>query len=246
MRETILKAEHLTKRFRHITALDDASVTVKEGTITAIVGDNGSGKSTLIKIIAGSLKPDAGTITVGGETYPYLTPRRSLELGIRTVFQDLSLDNCKNSIENIFLGSELMKGPFLDRKVMAERARDVLDRLNVVIPDIREPVSNLSGGQRQGVAIARAYLDPGRLLLLDEPTAAMGISESHRTLELFKRFRDEGMTQLLVSHNLQQVYDLADEIYVFRSGSCLMKTATGDVPLKDLQDLLISREEDLL
>lgn len=242
----VLKAENMIKHFRYVTALDGVTVCAQEGKITAIVGDNGSGKTTLIKIIAGLVRPDSGMISFGGQELPYLTPARALQMGIRTVYQDLALDDCKNSFENIFLGNELMKGPFLDRKKMEEKAAEVLGRLKVQIADLYEPVRNLSGGQRQGIAIARAVLTPGKLLLLDEPTAAMGIGESYRTMELFKRFRDEGMTQLIVSHNLQQVYDLADYIYVFRSGRCMLETETGDVPLKELEDLLMRREEELI
>lgn len=246
MTKTVLTTSNLVKRFRHVVALNGVSLSVQQGSITAVVGDNGSGKSTFIKMIAGSLKPDSGSITIGDDTVASLTERRAIQLGVRTVYQDLALDNCKNSIENIFLGAEIMKGPFLDRRAMEERAAILLRRLHVEIPDLYEPVRNLSGGQRQGVSIARAMLHPGKLLLLDEPTAAMGIEESHRTLNLLRRFRDEGMTQLLVSHNLHQVYSLADAIYVFRAGRCIAQTRTADMPFETLQALLLRREEGAL
>lgn len=246
MLSAVLKTECITKSYGHVVALRGVSLAVQRGSITAVVGDNGSGKSTLIKIVSGMLRPDSGSITVDGTTVPSLTARRAIQLGIRTVYQDLALDDCKNSIENIFLGAEVMKGPFLNRHAMTEQTAVLLQRLHVEIPDLYEPVRNLSGGQRQGIAIARALLHPGKLLLLDEPTAAMGIEESHRALKLFRKFRDEGMTQLLISHNLHQVYSLADYIYVFRAGRCIAQTRTADMPLDELQSLLLKREEGAL
>ena len=195
MSDIILSVKDITKHFRHIRALDGVSAEVREGSITAIVGDNGSGKSTLIKILSGTLRPDGGSMTVCGAEHPFLTVQRAMELGIRTVYQDLSLDNCKNSVENIFLGDELMHGPFLDRRAMRLEAERLLNDIRVNVPDLSEPVRNLSGGQRQGVAIARALRRPGRLLLLDEPTAAMGIHESHRTMGLLKELRDPAYNQ---------------------------------------------------
>ncbi len=243
MHPAVLKTECITKSFGHVAALRGVSLSVRRGGITAVVGDNGSGKSTFIKIISGMLAPDGGSIAIDGTKVSSLTAREAIRLGVRTVYQDLALDNCKNSIENIFLGAEIMKGPFLNRRAMAEQAAALLNRLHVEIPDLNEPVCNLSGGQRQGLAIARALLNPGRVLLLDEPTAAMGIEESHRALDLFRKFRDEGMTQLLISHNLHQVYSLADDIYVFRAGRCVAETRTADMPLEALQSLLLRREE---
>ena len=246
MHSAVLKTQSITKSFGHIVALRGISLAVQRGSITAVVGDNGSGKSTLIKIISGMLVPDSGSIVIGGRTVSSLTAHKAIQLGVRTVYQDLALDNCKNSIENIFLGAEILKGPFLYRRAMEKQSALLLERLHVDIPDLNEPVSNLSGGQRQGVAIARALLNPGKLLLLDEPTAAMGIEESHRALNLFRKFRDEGMTQLLISHNLHQVYSLADYIYVFRAGRCIAQTQTADMPLEAIQSLLLKREEGVL
>ena len=208
MSDIILSVKDITKHFRHIRALDGVSAEVREGSITAIVGDNGSGKSTLIKILSGTLRPDGGSMTVCGAEHPFLTVQRAMELGIRTVYQDLSLDNCKNSVENIFLGDELMHGPFLDRRAMR--------------------------------------LEAERLLLLDEPTAAMGIHESHRTMGLLKELRDRGMTQLIISHNLHQVFDLADYIYVMRSGRIMAGAATQSTSPDELRSFILHREEEAL
>ena len=244
MSEPILTAAGISKAFGHVQALRAASLTVEQGTITAIVGDNGSGKSTFIKILSGNLRPDSGQIRIGGRSLPGLNIRQAMELGIRTVYQDLALDNCKNSVENIFLGSERTRGPFLDRRAMEEEAGQLLADIHVHIPDLAEPVSSLSGGQRQGVAIARALRRPGRLLLLDEPTAAMGIQESHSTLRLLSRLRERGMTLLIVIHNLHQVFALADYVYVMRAGQVMMGTRTRDTTLDALQERILRQEQE--
>lgn len=244
MGETILSVKGIAKRFGHIQALRDATLEVARGSITALVGDNGSGKSTLIQILSGNLLPDRGEIQVGESCCHGLTIRRAMALGIRTVYQDLALDDCKTSVENIFLGSELTRGPFLDRRAMAREARRLLEEIHVEIPDLTEPVGRLSGGQRQGLAIARALRRPGELLLLDEPTAAMGIQESHSTLRLLAGLRDRGMTLLIISHNLHQVFALADYIYVLRAGRVLTGTATGDTTVDALQEQILRRERE--
>lgn len=242
MQDIILSVTDIQKNYRHIRALQGVSLSIPRGSITAVVGDNGSGKSTLIKILSGNIKPDGGSIQVNGENYNSLSIKGAMALGIRTVYQDLSLDNHKSSVENIFLGAELLKGPFLDRKAMREEAAAILSSIKVAVPDLDEPVRNLSGGQRQGVAIARALRTPGELLLLDEPTAAMGIQESHSALNILRDLRDKGMTQLIISHNLHQVFDVADYIYVMRSGRCIAGVDTKETTPQQLQELILSRE----
>lgn len=244
MSEALLQLHHIEKRFGAVFALSDLSLSVPKGLITAIVGDNGSGKSTLIKILSGDLMPDSGTVETGGVVTGGLTVRRSLALGIRTVYQDLSLDDQKNSFENVFLGCEPMRGPFLDRRRMERETQSLLDRLEIKIPDLRVPVRHLSGGQRQGLAIARALRSPGRLLLLDEPTAAMGVRESVNTLELLRRLREGGMTQMLVSHNLYQVFDVADRIVVIRAGQCIADVMTRDSSPDAIHQLILERERE--
>ncbi len=235
----VLCTKDITKSFRHVKALQGVSIQVETGKITALVGDNGSGKSTLIKILSGNYRPDGGTIYIDGKPYPGLSVSQSMTLGIRTVYQDLSLDDCKNSFENIFLGGERMKGFFLDRKRMREEAAKLLDEIHVKIPDLTEPVRNLSGGQRQGVAIARALRSTCRILLLDEPTAAMGIQESHSALNILRALRERGLTQLIVSHNLGQVFDLADHIYVMRAGEVLASVAAEDITEAELRRMIL-------
>lgn len=244
MASVLLKFSDIAKNFGAVRALDSVSLELQEGLITAIVGDNGSGKSTLIKILAGNLSPDRGTIQVEDQTYHALTVHQSIELGIRTVYQDLSLDNYKNSWENVFLGCESMKhGLFLDRNCMKEETRALLEHLEINIPDLDIPVRHLSGGQRQGLAIARALRKPGKILLLDEPTSAMGIRESHNTIALLRRLQAEGLTQLLVSHNLYQVFDVADRVVIMRAGHCVADVMTAQSSVEDLHAMILTQEQ---
>lgn len=239
----IISVNGISKSFGPISALCDVSLSVQQGLVTAIVGDNGSGKSTLIKLLSGNLAPDAGTITVEGGEHTHLTIAQALQMGIRTVYQDLSLDDWKNSYENIFLGHERMHGPFLDRCRMEREAAELLKRLEITIPDLTQPVRVLSGGQRQGIAIARAMLQPGRLLLLDEPTAAMGIRESHQTMQLLRRLRQEDHTLLIVSHDIYQVFDVADRIFVMRAGRCIADIMAKNSSPEELHHLILEREQ---
>ena len=239
----IISVNGISKSFGPISALCDVSLSVQQGLVTAIVGDNGSGKSTLIKLLSGNLAPDAGTITVEGREHTHLTIAQALQMGIRTVYQDLSLDDWKNSYENIFLGHERMHGPFLDRCRMEREAAELLKRLEITISDLTQPVRVLSGGQRQGIAIARAMLQPGRLLLLDEPTATMGIQEAHQTMQLLRRLRQEDHTLLIVSHDIYQVCDVADRIFVMRAGRCIADIMAKNSSPEELHHLILEREQ---
>jgi len=222
----MIEIKNISKKFNHIVALNQVSMQIVRGEVAAIVGDNGSGKSTLIKMLTGDLFPDTGEMVVENKSYRHLTPRKAMELGIRVVYQDLSLDNYKNSAENIFLGEELTQGPFLAKKRMLAEARQLLNHLQIQIPDLSEAAGNLSGGQRQGVAIARALRKDARLLILDEPTAAMGMNETERIFRMLQQVKQEKKTMLIVSHNLLQVFDIADRIFVMKAGRCIADVLT--------------------
>lgn len=245
MPKTLLKLDAISKKFGAVCALDGMALELQEGLITAIVGDNGSGKSTMIKILSGNIAPDSGTIQVGDQTFRELNPRQSIDLGIRTVYQDLSLDDHKNSWENVFLGCEkTVLKTFLCKRKMEQETRILLDRLNISIPDLSVPARYLSGGQRQGLSIARALRMPGKILLLDEPTSAMGIREAHNTLELLRRLQKDGLTQLLVSHNLYQVFDVADRIFVMRSGKCVADVMTAQSSVDEIHAMILEQEQE--
>ena len=219
MSDIILSVKDITKHFRHIRALDGVSAEVREGSITAIVGDNGSGKSTLIKILSGTLRPDGGSMTVCGAEHPFLTVQRAMELGIRTVYQDLSLDNCKNSVENIFLGDELMHGPFLDRRAMRLEAERLLNDIRVNVPDLSEPVRNLSGGQRQRILIARALLGDNDLIVLDEPSTGLDRAGRDEIYDLLTHLNHKhGTTIIAVEHNLEAVYKCSSGVLEIENG----------------------------
>jgi len=242
MKENTILLKDIHKKFGSVYALRGVTMEISPGSVTAVVGDNGSGKSTMVKLLSGNLRPDSGSITVKGVSYPFLTVKQSLDLGISTVYQDLSLDNYKNSAENIFLGSELTKGPFLDKKAMHKYCRELLERLRINIDDLSVPAGMLSGGQRQGLAIARALRTKSDLLILDEPTAAMGIQESRSTLNILRQLKEQGITELIISHNLFQVFDIADRVFVMRAGKCIADIYTKNTSAADIQELILDRE----
>lgn len=243
----LLEAHNIYKSFHHIQALSDACFTAPEGMVTAIVGDNGSGKSTLAKIISGCLKPDTGEIIIDGKCYSSLTCHQAIyEAGIATVYQDLALDNLKSAYENVFLGREDLRFSFfLNKKRMKEKAAALFDSLSINIPDMELPVGNMSGGQRQAIAIARAVDMNCRILIFDEPTSAMGMKETNHAMSLFRRLKQEGRTILLISHNLFQVFDIADRIAVLDKGHFVDTFATEESTPQKLHDRIVKKEMEL-
>lgn len=215
----LLELKNIHKSYGHIKALQGVDLSILPGQVLALVGDNGSGKTTMVKIISGVIAPDEGEIIIDSKKYRKLTPALAIKQGISTVYQDLSLVDCRDVAENIFLGREIMKYKvFVNKKKMMAESALLLKDLKINIPWLRTPVGLLSGGQRQGVAVARAVQQGGRLLIFDEPTAAMGVQESAKTLKLIKHLGDEGYAVMVISHNLQHVFTIADRICVLSKG----------------------------
>jgi D-xylose transport system ATP-binding protein len=231
----ILALEGITKRFGPVLALEDVDFSVRLGEVVALVGDNGAGKSTLIKVVAGINSPDSGRILFDGRPVTIAKPNDAVELGIATVYQDLALCDNLDVVENLFLGrEEVSRGAgevtrALDEADMEHRSHELLGNLAVTITDVRTEVGTLSGGQRQQVAIARSLLGDPRVVILDEPTAALGVRQTALVLALVRRLRDQGHAVVMVSHNLANVFAVADRIFVLRLGRKAGDFAAADV-----------------
>jgi len=216
-RQPVLRLSGISKNFGAVSALTDIDLEVYPGEVVALVGDNGAGKSTLIKTLAGVHQPTSGTIEFNGEKVVLSSPGVALDLGIATVFQDLALCENLDVVANIFLGREM--SPYrLDEVSMEIKAWKLLNELSARIPSVREPVASLSGGQRQTVAISRSLLLDPKLIMLDEPTAALGVAQTAEVLDLIERVRDRGLGVLMISHNMEDVRAVADRIVVLRLG----------------------------
>ena len=234
----LLEARKIEKRFGHVVALRDGNFSLAPNEVHAIVGDNGAGKSTLIKVISGVLHADAGELLLKGEPVQIANPREARALGIETVYQDLALAEHLDAAANLFLGRELYLPPplswfgFLDRKTMRERAREEMRRLKIGIQSVEQPVVELSGGQRQAIAVARAIAWGRRIVIMDEPTAALGVRESSMVLELIKEVKSHGLAVLMISHNLPEVFAVADRITVMRLGRTITTLTTKETSLE--------------
>ncbi|CCV12519.1 ATP-binding cassette domain-containing protein [Mesorhizobium sp. STM 4661] len=224
--EPILTARGLVKRYGRVTALDNADFDLYPGEILAVIGDNGAGKSSLIKAISGAAVPDEGEIRLEGKPVAFKSPMEAREAGIETVYQNLALSPALSIADNMFLGREIRKPGFLgewlrmlDRPAMEKRARDKLTELGLMtIQNISQAVETLSGGQRQGVAVARAAAFGSKMVIMDEPTAALGVKESRRVLELILDVKKRGLPIVLISHNMPHVFEVADRIHIHRLG----------------------------
>jgi fructose transport system ATP-binding protein len=221
----VLQAQGLVKRFGQVVALDGADFELYPGEITAIIGDNGAGKSTLIKVLSGAFHPDDGEILLDGEHVRFRSPLDARRVGIETVYQDLAVAPALDIAANIFLGRELRRGGpagrllrALDKRTMRREAARHFSELKIGIPSIGQAVENLSGGQRQGVAVARAAAWGRRLVIMDEPTAALGVKETRQVLDLILRVRERGLPVILISHDMPHVFELADRIQIMRLG----------------------------
>jgi ABC-type sugar transport system ATPase subunit len=220
----LLEVRGISKTYGHVQALSDVSMHVDAGEIVALVGDNGAGKSTLVKVIAGAQRPDQGVILVSGEAVEFRAPLEARERGIETVYQDLALAPDLSVWANLFLGREqYVRGPgravgWMNKRVMRQRAQAELMRLQISIPDVDLAVEDLSGGQRQAVAVARSIAWGRRLVVMDEPTASLGVEEQEKVAGLVRRLAEQRIAVLLISHNLAQVFELAQRVVVLRRG----------------------------
>jgi ABC-type sugar transport system ATPase subunit len=244
-----LVARGLVKRYGTITAVDDVDIEIGVGQVVAVVGDNGAGKSTLIKMLSGAVVPDSGELVVGGEPVRLTTPNDARAVGIETIYQDLALLPNLDVTTNLYLGrEETLAGPLgslgiLARRRMRDEAKKHLSDLRISLPRTwGTPVAALSGGQRQSVAIARAMVWASRLVIMDEPTAALGVAQSQAVLDLVRRVRERGTSVVIISHILPHVLELADRIVVMRHGSKVADMASGGVSQDDLIELIVGFE----
>jgi simple sugar transport system ATP-binding protein len=239
-RKPLLAARGVGKRFGHVEALRDVSLEVAAGEITALVGDNGAGKSTLVKILAGALRPDAGALFLDGGRLDLHNPLDAQRAGIETVYQDLALAFDLDAAANLHLGRELLRaGPLgrlgvLDKRLMRERAVTAFKTLHITLPDVAVPVRSLSGGQRQCVAVARAAAWASKIILLDEPTAALGVVQRNQVLDVLRNVRDQGVGVILISHNMPEVLAVADRVEVLRLGRRVAGFAAAQTSVEEL------------
>ena len=241
----ILSARGLRKRYGNVTAMDGADFEFYNGEILAVIGDNGAGKSSMIKALSGATIPDSGTISLDGEEVHFKSPLEARRAGIETVYQDLAVAPALDIATNLFLGREKRRaGPLgsifrmVDHKGQKEEAERQMKNLQIGIRSMTQAVETLSGGQRQGVAVARAAAWARRLVIMDEPTAALGVRESGQVLELIKRVRDNGLPVILISHNMPHVFEIADRIHVHRLGKRVAVVDPKETSMHDVVGIM--------
>ena len=241
----ILSAKGIHKRYGQVTAIDGADFELYPGEILAVIGDNGAGKSSLIKVLSGAVIPDSGTVSLDGEEVHFKSPIEARKAGIETVYQDLAVAPALDIATNLFLGREKRRaGPLgsvlrmIDHKGMREEADKQMKSLQIGIRSMSQAVETLSGGQRQGVAVARAAAWARKLVIMDEPTAALGVKESGQVLELIKRVRDNGLPVILISHNMPHVFEIADRIHIHRLGKRVAVVDPKDHSMHDVVGIM--------
>lgn len=245
--ETVIGARHVSKRFGHVQALRDASVTVPAGKVVALVGDNGAGKSTLVKTLLGINKPDSGEVIIGGEVVQLAGVRDAQARGVDAVHQDLALAPELSVVDNMFLGHEDVIGPgFLRRRRMTERADVAVRELGIRLPSLTVPIRELSGGQRQAVAVAKAVMWSRTAVLMDEPTAALGARQSEIIADLMRTVAAKGLGVLVISHDLPRILKAADTITVLWRGETVLEAPAADLTVPDLVATMVGyrAEED--
>jgi simple sugar transport system ATP-binding protein len=242
--QPILQTVELEKRFGGLVAVNKVSMEIYLGEVVGLVGDNGAGKSTLIKMISGVYRPDGGQLLLDGKEISFSTPLEARQRGIETIYQDLALCENLDAPVNIFLGREPLRrtlGLFnvVDRAQMAEESSKVLDQLDIHIPNLNRPIREMSGGQRQAVAIARAVYWNARLMIMDEPTAALGVPEQRKVYELVRTLRERGVPVIIISHNLQDVFAVADRIVVMRRGRKVGERITTETTSDEIVSMMV-------
>ena len=240
MPEPVLEARQIIKSFGRVRALRGANFTVYPQEVVALVGDNGAGKSTLVKTLVGVHPPDSGEILFEGEPVAIHTPQQARAIGIETVYQDLALAAEIDPAANMFLGREILRAGllgklgFLDKATMRRKSDEAFRELGVRIQDTSARVANMSGGQRQGIAITRAVTWASKVVFMDEPTAALGVVQTRNVLDQIKRVRDQGLAVVLISHNLPEIFEVADRIEVLRLGERVARLRPSDVSMEDV------------
>ena len=236
-----LRVEHVVKRFGGVTALADVNLRLEKGEVLALLGDNGAGKSTLMKILCGYQQPDSGQLVVDGQPVTLRSVKQARALGIDAVYQDLALINELSVYHNMFLNREVVRWPFLANRVMRKRAREHLAEMGVNIPSVDVEVAKLSGGQRQAIAVARSVYSNAKVLLLDEPLAAMGAKEATLILDLVQDLKSRGeISIVIVAHNYAQVLDVCDRINLLQQGRITFDKRAQDTSLAELTDIVVA------
>jgi simple sugar transport system ATP-binding protein len=249
--EYLLEVKNLTKRFGGLVAVNNVSMEVKEGEVVGLLGDNGAGKSTLIKMISGVYHPDGGQIFFKGKEVKIDSPIKALSISIETLYQDLALAENLNVYSNIFLGREKLKKilkfiNILDHGYMLKEAKKVLDRLEIEIPSLRNRIRVLSGGQRQAVAISRSIYWDAKLLIMDEPTAALGVAEQKKVLDLIKKLKSQGIGIIIISHQLYDVFSVADRLVIMRRGEKVGERNIKETNPDEIVSLIVGAEKVIL
>jgi D-xylose transport system ATP-binding protein len=242
----IVEMRGIDKFYGGVHAVRGVDLDVYCGEVHALVGDNAAGKSTLIKILAGAVMRDGGTVSFDSRTVEIATPRDAKSLGIETVYQDLALADNLDVASNVFLGREMTRSGLLrfmlDNGTMEKRSRDLLSRLKINMPNIRQRVRSMSGGQRQSIAIARCVCFNARVVILDEPTAALGVEETRKVYALIREMRDQGLAVLIISHNLNHVFENCDRITVLKTGRLVASRRVEDTSQNDIVRMIVSGE----
>ena len=238
--EDVLRAEHISKRFGAVTALVDVNLRLAKGEVLALLGDNGAGKSTLLKILCGFQRPDAGRIILNGEEVTLKSVDQARSLGIDAVYQDLALINQLSVYHNMFLNRERIRWPLLSNRTMRRLAKQYLDEMGVNIPSVDVDVAALSGGQRQAIAVARSVFTDAKILLLDEPLAAMGAKEAALILDLVRDLKSKGdVSVIIIAHNYAQVLEICDRVNLVQQGKITFDKPAKDTSLQELNEIVI-------